>query len=131
MKETNELISFVPQALNVGKDIAADGKINLEDVTRALPLIFSGQTAFEGLNQVGPEQEGIGPAEKAAIRKNVNGKLTNFSPQAADDWTDAIMGSFSIYRLGLRAGKKEAEEAILRELQEKGAGAVIARLKSA
>jgi hypothetical protein len=54
---------------------------------------------------------------KANIRSNIKSKLTDVDPTPADDWTDAVMGLYSLYRLGQRAGADDMKAKMLEALE--------------
>ena len=130
-KETKEAFVLGAQITNTVYQVADDGKVNLEDLARIFPLILNAQRGIEGFSLIGSEQEGIGPAQKADIRQAMLEVLRDAPPADRDDFADIFLGILSGYRLGRRAGKKEATEAILKALKEKGQAAVIAELEAA
>ncbi|MCB0583616.1 MAG: hypothetical protein KDD10_30325 [Phaeodactylibacter sp.] len=130
-KETREAFVLGAKITNTVYEVAADKKVNLEDLARVLPLILGAQAGIDGFSLIGAEQDAIGPAQKAEIRAATAGAMPSVPPADRDDWADIFSGILSGYRLGRRAGKKEAEQAILAILKEKGEKAAIAALEAA
>ena len=77
------------------------------------PLILAGQQGVGGVKLVGQEQDKIGDAEKAEIRKAMAEKLQSVPASQQGDWLDAIVGILSVYRLGRMAAKTEAARNII------------------
>lgn len=117
MKETKELMGFGAQAIKTGYDVAEDGKVDFNDLSKLLPLVFAGQEGIGGISEVPGEQANIGVTEKQNIHNEIANRLSGIDPGVADDWNDALMGLLSIYRIAHRAGKKDGAEAVLRRLE--------------
>ena len=130
-KETTEAWVLAGQIINAIYEVAEDGKVNLEDLARIFPVILGAPKGVEGFKLIGPEQDTIDHAGKATIRTAVFGALSSVPPADRDDWADVSIGILAGYRLARRAGRKEATEAILKALKEKGASAVISDLDAA
>lgn len=129
-KETTEGVVLGAEVTDGIYEIAKDKKVDFNDLQTVVKLVISAPKGIEGFGEIGPEQDNIGPAEKAQIRASAVGAMPNVPELDRDDWADVQMGVLSVYRLGRRAGKKEAEEAILKRLEAEGAEAVIASLRA-
>ena len=119
-KETKEAWVLGGQTINAVYEVAEDKRVNLDDLGRILPVILGASKGVEGFSEIGPEQATIGPEEKADIRRGVVAAMPGVPEDQADDWADVLMGGLSVYRLGHRAGKKEAAQAIFAQLEADG-----------
>ena len=119
-KETREASGLLGRILNLIYAVKKDGKINLEDASKALPVIFGAKPGIDGINLVPSENANMPIPEKNEIKADFQLELKDVPEQDADDWSRVFDGGMAAYRLGQRAGKKEGIEegrkAILKEL---------------
>lgn len=119
-KETREASGLLGRLVNLIYAVKKDGKINLEDATKALPIIFGAKPAIDGIGLVPAENINMAIPQKDEIKADFKIELKDVPEQDADDWSRVYDGGMAAYRLGQRAGKKEGiaegRKAILQEL---------------
>jgi hypothetical protein len=119
-KETREASGLLGRFVNLIYAVLKDGKIKIDDLTKALPVVLGAKPGIDGINLVPTENANMAIPEKDEIKADFKNELSDVPEQDADDWSRVFDGGMAAYRLGQRAGKKEGIEegrkAILKEL---------------
>jgi len=107
MKETTELLSAVFATINTAKIAAADGKLNLEDFSLLLPLIFDWQKAIQNLT-FAQEARNATPQAIDIAFDTASQKLTAWDNYQKFALTQLLKGLYSGYWLAVRHGAAQA-----------------------
>lgn len=63
IKETMEVLDLIQVGVKVGKEVTADGKVNLLDLPKLLPLIPAAQKAYAGRSEIPKEVKDLDAEE--------------------------------------------------------------------
>ena len=107
MKETTELLTAIYSTLNTVKIAAADGKLDLQDLSLLLPLIFTWQKAIQNLT-FAQEARSATPDTIEAAFNSAAQSLTAWTPEQKYAFTQLLKGLYSGYWLAANAGYNAA-----------------------
>lgn len=75
IKETKELLDLALAGVDCGQNVAADGKVDLNDLAHVLKLVPYVQPGIDKINEVPKELGDLDAQEAADIIAHVSGKL--------------------------------------------------------
>ena len=120
LKETNEGTEFFAKLINALYDALRDGKINADDLTKALPPILAATPGLTGLNQAPQELAGATNTQLVETDGIFGGNLSTLPSELSFDVTRIFGAITSIVRMVSKKAQADAIRATINYLRDNG-----------